>query len=1336
MSVALSLFLMFVLFGTKLVSADEVSLSDEQLQFFESRIRPVLVEHCYECHNSESAEAGLALDHRRGLRDGGASGSVLDPSTPSESLLLKVIRHDIDGQEMPEGGGKLAPSIIADMTRWVAMGAPDPRDSPPSAVELSASTSWEAIRRKRMSWWSFQPIAYVTPPTTDQHPVDAFIHEKLKQQGLKPAGTADRTVLLNRVAFALTGLPPTIQEKQDFLSDRSDQAMERLVDRYLSSPAFGERWARHWMDWIRYAESHGSEGDPRIENAWMYRDYLIRSLNKDISYRQMVREHIAGDLLQTPRIDDELQLNESLIATAHWRMVFHGFAPTDALDEKVRFTDDQIDTFSKAFLGLTVSCARCHNHKFDAISQKDYYALFGILGSTRPGRAAADAPGKLKKSTTELAELKSQIRRAIADAWLRDIDSVTEQISQLSSEGNNSELGLSRLKDLLNSSALADNWNTLKRETLERQRDSVSETEGEQQRWRFNQPQESGWYAHGEGISANVVPAGDFRILPDGATIMESILPAGLMSGSLSTRHAARLESPQFRLDGRYDIWMLVAGNGESAFRYVVQNYPRNGTVYPVRNLNSSRWSWQKLDVSYWNGDDIHLELTTARDAPLLVRGAERSWFGLREVRVLPHGTPLSSHHRESLLPVFAASSGAAPNTKNEVSTIVARAIRTAVSHWRTGILTDGEALLLDELMSANLLANRVDYLPGLKPLVDTYRERERSIATPTRVPTLAEWQGRDLPLFERGNHRQPTGPVPRRFLEALGSTPYSSELSGRLELAEDVLADSNPFTRRVIVNRVWHHLFGAGIVTTPDNFGRLGAEPSHPELLDYLARRFSDDDWSLKSLIRLIVTSQTWQQQSQASPFAIERDPENVFLSHANVRRLEAEAIRDRLLTASGQLDQRLAGPPVSGGSPRRSVYVSVIRNRLDPFLTTFDAPVPFGAKGRRDVTNVPAQSLLMLNDPFVVTAARKTADNVRGDRTLQTDEQRVIRLWRAILLRDPTAAETNEALQLVSRLEEQFDGQRNELAGLSKEIDDTSEQIENILAPARKAILNERQTGGLPNVDLEPIAHWDFESGTEDQLGLLDGELKGSARVENGQLVLDGRGWMQTPAMTRNLSAKTLEARFVLQTLDQRAGGVMSVQTTDGQQFDAIVFAEQQARRWMAGSDFFNRTESVDGPAEDSAGSASVCLSITYAEDGTISIYRNGVPYGRSYRKGVQMFAKDNTNILFGMRHGTNLSSGRMFRGKVLEARLFDRCLTPDEVRASADSRHTYVSHADILDALTVSNRTRLGVLETKKNRLVSQRSNAPKLPAQGQEWADLAHSLFNLKEFLYVR
>jgi hypothetical protein len=348
-----------------------------QFEFFESRIRPVLVARCYSCHNSTvSAQGGLAVDQRAALLRGGNGGAAVVPGKPEKSRLFAAIAHTLPGLEMPKGGAKLDKGVLADFAKWIAMGAPDPRGKPPTVPPTATpATSWAATLAARKQWWCFQPIKNVAPPVTagnrwSDHPIDRFLYARMAQNKLSPAPAAEPATLVRRTYFALVGLPPTPDDVKTWTARlKTPGGMEALVDHLLASPQYGETWARHGMDWVRYADSQGSEGDPEIVNGWQFRDYLIRALNADVPYDQLVREQISGDLLSKPRVNTTLGINESAIGPAHWRMVFHGFAPTDALEEKVRFTDDEINTFSKAFLGLTVACARCHDHKFDAISQ-------------------------------------------------------------------------------------------------------------------------------------------------------------------------------------------------------------------------------------------------------------------------------------------------------------------------------------------------------------------------------------------------------------------------------------------------------------------------------------------------------------------------------------------------------------------------------------------------------------------------------------------------------------------------------------------------------------------------------------------------------------------------------------------------------------------------------------------------------------------------------------------------------------------------------------------------------------------------------------------------------
>ncbi len=1103
----------------------------DQRAFFEERIRPVLVEHCYVCHNSHvNAEAGLVLDCREGLRRGGNSGPLFNlssannltnsdnsansvNSTAQDSLLLQVLRHELEGLEMPAEGPQLEPHIIDDFSKWLATGAFDPRSTPPSAAELAEATSWAAISKQRRQWWCFQPI---TPPTLPgaelstasssdtslplihSHGIDLLLQVQLAAHQLSPNPRAEPATLLRRLHLLLVGMPPIPEQLDAFALDPSPAAYQRVVDELLDSPRFGERWGRHWLDWIRYAESHGSEGDPRIAGAHHYRDYIIRAMNADIPYDQLLREHIAGDLLEQPRVDHQLGINESRIGTAHWRMVFHGFGPTDALDEKVRFTDDALDTVTKAFLGLTVSCARCHDHKFDAISQADYTALAGILASTRPGRAEIDLPERLDKNRDELQQLKPAIQAAVAAQWLQSLDELPRRLldkldastaaSSIASEKQHWLLPLHKLHQLEQSPAEgispASAWLQLAEEfEVAQVNQSAFLASAHDHSWNFaDESQMNRWYRYGSGLVRQVSSAehdsdfhsgstlrvgdqqtndtkteqesngrasghvnngssderirrgasshirgsgrcGEFTIEADGERVIGGVFPASVLTHTLSTIHGGRFTSPDFTVGTGQRLWLQICGDGQAMSRYVVQNFPRDGTVYPVTELKREQgWHWQAYDVGYWQGDALHIELTTANDAPLLVKNQPRSWFGIRRAVLVDSSQvgPEPNYH-ECWTAVFAAAATHPPESTLELADLLANVLRQAILDWQDDSLSDAQALLIDGFLSEGLLPNTLEALPSASHLVKSYRELEKDIPIATRVPALAEWQGSDLQLYERGNHKQPQQIVPRRFLEAIDSRPYKSSLSGRRELAEDLLRSDNPLTARVIVNRVWHHLFGQGIVSTCDNFGKLGGLPSHPELLDYLAYQFRETDhWSIKRLIRRIVTSEAWQQSSMESAAASVADPDNRLLSHFSMQRLAAEAIRDSLLAVSGEIDLTMFGPAVVGSAHRRSIYVQVLRNDPDPFLAAFDAPLPFSCQGNRDVTNVPAQSLIMINGPLTAVAAEGLAQRCLSNLQARTVRQRIELMWCIALGRSPDSHELEAAVRLLSASDE----------------------------------------------------------------------------------------------------------------------------------------------------------------------------------------------------------------------------------------------------------------------------------------------------------------------------
>ncbi len=1211
-----------------------------QMEFFESKIRPILAQECYECHSTGTKKkGGLVLDSRAGWQAGGESGDVIKPGDPGGSLLIQTIKHEHEDIKMPKAGAKLDDKVVADFEQWIREGAADPRDTPPSKAEIAKETDWKSILERRKQWWAFQPVSKQPANKT----IDDYLDAELAKQGIPSAQPAGAQTLRRRMSYILTGLPPS--------GDKS-------VDELLASPAFGEKWARHFMDWVRYAESYGSEGDPAIPYAHQYRDYLIRAFNDDVPYPQLVKEAIAGDLLAHPRIKNGI--NESAIGIAQLRMVLHGFSPVDSLDEMVTFTDNQIDTITKAFQSLTVSCARCHNHKFDAISQADFYSLYGIFTSTHPAVIDVNAPGTGKAELEELAKLKQQIKDAVAAHWLK---TAPKTVSYDASDSAHPGLG----------------------------------------------PYQ--WFANGVSLTQ----AGEFAVALEGNGIVSQVYPGGYFSNLLSTKERAVLFSNRFKCEGG-TLWFRVAGNGGVKAKYVVQNYPRTGTIHKAVLLNEAKdekLGWRSLDLEFWKGDDIFIQITTSADMPAEFNKDARSWFGLTDVVITMDKTPPAEEVRAQF-PAL-----------------------EIIQSWQKGTITNSQAEALNRLVQAGTLSNQMADIPEAAKLVTRYRELEAKLPAPTRVPGVIEADAHDAPLFVRGDHKQPAEIVPRRFLDALDPTPFNTKSSGRLQLAEH-MADlkNNPLTARVIVNRLWHHVFGRGIVASVDNFGKLGDLPTHPELLDFLAQRFIESGGSIKGMLKLIVSSKAFQHSAQSSDIAMQKDPENKLLSHWSIHRLEAEAIRDSILTLTGKLDTGLYGESEGSGVPRRSVYVKVIRNALDPFLTTFDSPVPFSTRGKRDVTNVPAQSLTLLNDNNVIRWSREWA--LRSSKI--ADEERVKQMFREAFSREATVDEVKQSLAYLAAMQQENNGHARELATEEQKLADLNRQISDLVEPVRAKLLNERKLPAAPLDTPEPLAEWTFDKNANDTKGRMNLELVGAAHIENGALILDGKSMAKSGALPKKIKTKTLEAWVMLDNLTQRGGGVLTVQGKDGGLFDSIVFAEKTAQHWVAGSNFFDRSELLDGSAETEAATRPVHIAVVYQPDGTISGYRDGKPYGRTYRKApAAIFEAEPSQVLLGCRHGFPAGNKGLI-GHIFRARLYDRALTPEEIAQTARIESSSITDAEVIATLTPEQRKQRGLLGAKREQqslhLTSLRSAAAGDDPELQAWTNLAQSFINLKEFIYLQ
>ena len=1028
--------------------------SPEQVEFFETEIRPLLAERCFQCHGAavETPFGGLRLDSRDGLLAGGDSGPAVVPGDPGASPLVQRVQGR--PMLMPPTGA-LAPAAVESLIAWVEMGAPWPEAAASAAGAPDPSEPFDLDKRRR-SHWAWQPVAAVEPPAVadaawPQGAVDRFVLARLEDEGLEPAPPADRRTLIRRLSFDLRGLPPTPAEVARFVGDPSPGAWAALVDRYLASPHFGERWARHWLDLFRYSESHGSEGDPDIPLAWRYRDYLIRAFNGDVPYDRLIREHVAGDLLPAPRLDAEGRTNESIIGTAHYRLVEHGFQPVDPWEDRVKWADNQVDVVSKAFLGLTVSCARCHDHKFDAISQKDYYSLFGTLYGARPTQRAIDDPARLETNRDALAALKQEIRDGLAEAWLEAAETVGERLREEADSAPAASEAPAPPRDERDGGALAA-WRALAaaddadlprawEEMRARWQAELAERERFNRAlfrvaWDFAGADYAATVGHGTGRPEAPAPPGEFAVERRGDRLLNGIYPGGAYTHLLSSKHAGVIQTPRFTIDDDF-ISLRVLGGGLSFANLIIENYavPRGGIYHLRYSPKRDRMTWAQWDTAFWKGFSAYIEFATQDDVTQFTldpedsrqtnrpvrRGDGRSSMGVAQV--LFHDA--AAVPRDTHLPVLHLLDAPPPRSRGELAALVGRRLGEVVSRWRRGALTETEAAFLDEFVRADLLPRSLDDLAALRAPAARYRRLERDVPVARRAPGVIEEAAPDQPLLVRGNHRNLGEAVPRAFLSALDARPYPDPGLVRLRLADAIAARDNPLTARVAVNRVWRHLFGHGLVRTVDNFGRLGDAPTHPALLDHLAAEFAADGWSVKRLIRRLVSTAAYRMSSQAAPEALAADPSNRLLQHANLRRLDAEAVRDSILSVSGRLDPTLYGPSVPvhyaarhgltegdpdngpvDGDGRRSIYQEIRRNAHNPFLDVFDLPRPAATRGRRDVTNVPAQSLTLLNSPFVIGQAaewgRRLAEGEAG-----SIESRIGHMFLKALTRRPSDAE-----------------------------------------------------------------------------------------------------------------------------------------------------------------------------------------------------------------------------------------------------------------------------------------------------------------------------------------
>ncbi|MEE3369154.1 MAG: PSD1 and planctomycete cytochrome C domain-containing protein [Planctomycetota bacterium] len=774
--------------------------ADDNIDFFETKIRPVLVEHCYACHSSTAASkkklrGNLLLDSRGGSQRGGESGPAVVPGKPEASLLLSALRYE--SFQMPPGG-KLSEQVIANFVKWIEMGAPDPRSASDGGHSKLPSD-------QTPPGWAFQPPQQPPLPPVKQRNwsrgvIDQLVLANLENHGMQPAPAADKQTLLRRATYDLLGLPPTATELEDFLADDRPQAFDEAVTALLNAPDFGIRWARHWLDNVRYAEDDptcaaNNNGSFSIAP---YRDWVVDSFNRDLPYDAFVRLQVAGDLI--PKDNRQATYAERLTATGIWGLA-HLIEGNDREKVVADFVDEQLDVLGRTFLGLTISCARCHDHKFDPITQEEYYALAGIFYSshifTFPGSSA---------------RTRRRVQQRLLESPAAQLAFTTKQ---------------ARLKTV--SAAI---------KAIEKQ--------------------------HGPALALK-------NVRRDLAAITRQELPP----------------DPETRKGKQW-----------------------KERVKRVQELRQ-------------------------KETELVQDQQQKNWD---------------------------------PNP--------------AVLQQHPALVTERDRL-----------KQEVDAVPL------------RMVMQEGPVPNTRHQQIGDLQLFLRGNHLAPGPLVPRGFpavLASAGGTAAELTGSGRLQLANWLTRTDNPLTARVMANRIWQHLFGVGIVATPSNFGKLGQPPTHPELLDLLAIRLVKHNWSVKALIREIMTSSTYRQTSIPPADSLSRDPENRHFGRMHRKRLDAEALKDTLLSHTGVVARATTGGlPQSG----RALYDKASRDKPQTMLGLFDGADPDLVVPRREDSTSATQALFMLNNPLALKTAVVVAEHIIA--ATENEQTRVALLYQRLFGRPPSHQE-----------------------------------------------------------------------------------------------------------------------------------------------------------------------------------------------------------------------------------------------------------------------------------------------------------------------------------------
>jgi hypothetical protein len=895
-------------------------------EFFEKKVRPVLANSCQRCHNSKAKVAGLDLTTAEAFQRGGDSGPLINKEKPEESRLLKVIGYD--GEIKMPPSGKLKDHEIAALTEWVKMGAPWPGAVPSEASEsLPKNPAARSFTEEEKGFWAYQPLRAVknaTPPQMKneawaQSPIDRFILQKLEEKNLKPAPPADKLTLLRRATFDLTGLPPTEAEMRDFLGDQSPDAFKKVVERLLASPRYGERWGRHWLDVARYADSTGNDEDHRYPYAWKYRDYVIESFNTDLPYDQFIREQVAGDLLPAPTsASDNGQVNRrGVIATGFLALGPKAIAQQDKKKMLYDVYDEQVDVTTRAFLGMTVSCARCHDHKFDPILTKDYYAMIGMFASTRsftdPESHVSDVLEKPLVPNPEFEQYKAA-RKAHQAKESRIRIAIEEIVDDVRDRALKQHLPL-----------LADYF-----------------------------------------LAAR-------KVYKDGAPLAGAASQANLNEEALKR-------------------WVDFLKPGDE-----VRGYLNEWNAASPDKLAATAQSYQERFQKRF----VELEEKAGK-----WRAEYRK--ALAENKPLPEKPKFEPGDDRFFNDVYFAGGPFALGEKDQK--------RFSPEQWSR----------LSELRKEQAELKK-----------SAPKEPEMACAIEDGDPV-------EQKVFIRGDYNNPGEDAPKGFPAILAryDTKPLFTGSGRLQLAKWLTQPNHPLTTRVMVNRIWQWHFGEGLVRTPDNFGKMGERPTHPELLDYLSARFVENGWRLKEMHRMIMLSSAYQMSSVNPNIAEDADPDNRLLSRFNRRRLSIEEMRDGLLAIDGTLDLTMGGTLQTGRGTdgennqgrlslnpeklkRRTVYLPLRRANLPTLLNLFDFGDATTTTGKRQVTNVATQALFWLNSEFLNERAQSVARSLLDKREL-SDAARVEIAYTRILNRNPSGDEVDQGLNYVAGFKQKFAGEK----------------------------------------------------------------------------------------------------------------------------------------------------------------------------------------------------------------------------------------------------------------------------------------------------------------------